>query len=115
MGSRGSILLGPEQITLLTLNAIKDGLENDFIGTCATWEIHKHVADIIASLTYPQIAALASRAGGAHVMRLAHGANIHFWADIRRALDHEDTSGLEFSLLSRLLSTPIPQQNAASA
>lgn len=106
MSARASVLLGPSEITLLVLNSIKDGLEHDFVGTCIKWQIHKHVGDLLASFTYEQIAHLASRSSTAHLIRLAHGDNTHFWSDLRKALDHGDSSGLEFSILSALLVQP---------
>ena len=108
MSARASVLLGPAEITLLVLNAIKDGLEHDFVGTCVKWQIHKHVGDMLASFTYEQIAQLAQRSSTAHLIRLAHGDNTHFWSDLRKALDHNDASGLEFSILSALLVPPTP-------
>lgn len=107
MTERASLLLGPAELTLLTLNAVKDGLEHDFVGTCVKWGLHRHVADIIASFTYGQIADLAKSSNTSHLIRLVHGDSTPFWGDLRRALDHKDSSGLEFSILSALLVPPM--------
>lgn len=106
MSSRASVILGPAELTLLALNAIKDGIEHDLAGTCVRWSIHPHVADIIASFTYEQILQLSRSSSSAHLIRLAQGDSTTFWSDLRRAVDHQDSSGVEFSILAALLVPP---------
>jgi hypothetical protein len=108
VSSTPPILLSPSQLASLNFAAVKAALERGLTAGCLEWDVSPHVGEIIRSFSYPQLSAIAQRSEVVHVMRLAHGHNVHYWSDLRKAVERTDPLAIDFALLTAVMTPPPP-------